>query len=204
MFALIGETLRRIRKERGKTLEELGKDAALGRGQLSRIENARQEATLSTLAKILRSEKVSRKEFFRRYDLVEGEIQAARAGEPKTGAPGEGVPAPPNADLGAIQGFFGDFGAFFRSLLQQSGPIAQGAVEVGELTVLFQVVPRSSAAASVSPSPAPAPEPATGEADSDDDPEPPSGSEPPEPPRRRRGRPPGSKSGPRRLGPRPL
>ena len=53
MFALVGETLRRLRKERHLTLEQLGRQAELGRGQLSRIENGHQEATLKTLAKIL-------------------------------------------------------------------------------------------------------------------------------------------------------
>ena len=50
MFALVGETLRRFRKDKGLTLEKLGEMAGLGRGQLSRIENGHQEATLSTLA----------------------------------------------------------------------------------------------------------------------------------------------------------
>src|SRR5262245_50749029 len=76
MFDLLGETLRRLRKERRLTLEELRRAAGLGRGQLSRIENSKQEATLSTLAKILDCQGVSRRDFFRRYDLVESEALA--------------------------------------------------------------------------------------------------------------------------------
>jgi transcriptional regulator with XRE-family HTH domain len=56
LFAYIGETLRRLRKDRGKTLDEIGQEAGLGRGQLSRIENGRQEATLTTLSKVLVSQ----------------------------------------------------------------------------------------------------------------------------------------------------
>src|SRR4028119_175813 len=89
MFAYVGETLRRLRKERGKTLEELGQEAGLGRGQLSRIENSRQEATLTTLSKILDSKGMSRREFFRRYELVEAEAEAIERSE-----------APPAADGG--------------------------------------------------------------------------------------------------------
>src|SRR6187549_555557 len=89
MFAYIGETLRRLRKEKGKTLERLGEEAGLGRGQLSRIENGRQEATLGTLAKILASQGVTRREFFRRYDLVEAEALAnERASAPENGEGG--------------------------------------------------------------------------------------------------------------------
>ena len=76
MFALIGETLRRLRRDKRLTLESLGKTAGLGRGQLSRIENNHQEATLSTLAKILRAQGVSRSEFFRRYDRRSGAFQS--------------------------------------------------------------------------------------------------------------------------------
>src|SRR5437868_14504013 len=103
MFGFVGETLRRLRKERGKTLEQLGEEAGLGRGQLSRIENARQEATLTTLDKILTSQGVSRREFFHRYDLVEGEAaaveraandqasQASQAGQPGAAARASGA-----------------------------------------------------------------------------------------------------------------
>src|SRR6476661_7376583 len=88
MFALIGETLRRLRRDKRLTLEQLGETAELGRGQLSRIENNQQEATLSTLAKILGAQGVSRKEFFRRYDLVESEALAVERQRPGA-APGE-------------------------------------------------------------------------------------------------------------------
>ena len=136
MFALIGETLRRLRRERGLTLEELGERAELGRGQLSRIENHKQEATLSTLAKILACQGVSRREFFRRYDLVESEVQAIE--REKSGAVAS--PSPPE-----VQELVGRLESFLQSTLQPTGTVAQGAIEVGDLVVLFRVVPRSAA-----------------------------------------------------------
>ena len=84
MFGLVGETVRRLRKQRGLTLAQLGAQAKLGRGQLSRIENSHQEATFSTMEKILSTLGVSRSEFFKRYDLVEGE-KVARHGSPRSG-----------------------------------------------------------------------------------------------------------------------
>src|SRR5436305_10304238 len=102
MFGRVGETLRRLRKERGKTLGQLGEEAGLGRGQLSRIENSRQEATLTTLAKILGSQGVSRRDFFHRYELVEGEAVALeRAAGTRGGQHGiaPGDPKDPNAPL---------------------------------------------------------------------------------------------------------
>lgn len=143
MFDLIGETLRRLRKERGKTLEQLGAEAGLGRGQLSRIENARQEATLATLEKILRSQGVSRREFFRRYDLVEAEAQAVqRVG---SGAPAEGAVEPPAEGAASwpegVRNVLGKVEAFVQSTFHSSRPIAQGAVEIGDMVVLFRVVP---------------------------------------------------------------
>jgi len=156
MFALIGATLHRLRKEHGKTLEQIGKEAGLGRGQLSRIENAHQEATLSTLAKILQSQGVSRRDFFRRYELVEDETRKVRAGDPATAA--TALAAPDRADgAAAIQSFFGNLGSFFRDLLEKSGPVAQGAVEVGDLTVVFQVVSRAQDPAPQASAPAGAP-----------------------------------------------
>jgi transcriptional regulator with XRE-family HTH domain len=144
MFALVGETLRRVRKERGKTLEILGQEAGLGRGQLSRIENAHQEATLSTLEKILQSQGMSRREFFRRYDLVEGEQRALRAGAPGATEAETAAAAPSEpASVARVQSFFGGMQSFFQELLHGSEPVAQGQVQVGELMVLFQVVPRS-------------------------------------------------------------
>jgi len=136
MFAFVGETLRRLRKERAKTLAQIGVEAKLGRGQLSRIENSRQEATLSTLDKILASQGVSRREFFRRYDLVEAEA-LARDRSPQ---------APAASEAG----------------LAESGtpPVAQGAIEIGDVVVHFRVVskgaPGAPAAASLEPEPPPA------------------------------------------------
>ncbi len=141
MFDLIGETLRRLRKERGLTLEELGDAAELGRGQLSRIENNRQEATLSTLAKILKTQGVSRSEFFRRYDLVESEALAVE--RQRTGgavSAGEDWPREVQEVLGKIE-------SFVDATLHQPRPVAQGAVEVGDLVVLFRVVPKNVPAA---------------------------------------------------------
>lgn len=156
MFALIGATLHRLRKEHGKTLEQIGKEAGLGRGQLSRIENAHQEATLSTLAKILQSQGVSRRDFFRRYELVEDEALKVQAGE-AAAASELGAPQVQAEGAAAIQSFFGNMGSFFRDLLQKSGPVAQGAVEVGDLTVVFQVVSRADAPPSAFSAPPAAP-----------------------------------------------
>jgi transcriptional regulator with XRE-family HTH domain len=144
-FALIGETLRRLRRERGLTLEKLGEQAGLGRGQLSRIENHKQEATLSTLAKILACQGVSRREFFRRYDLVEAETLAVE--REKGGAPAGTSPVPPE-----VQELVGRLESFLQSTRQPSGTVAQGAIEVGDLVVLFRVVPRSAAPAEPAPS----------------------------------------------------
>lgn len=138
MFDLIGETLRRLRKERGLTLEELGEAAELGRGQLSRIENNKQEATLSTLAKILNTQGVTRREFFRRYELVESEalaVERQRAG---------GVAASEEDWPREVQEVLGKIESFVEATLHQPRPVAQGAVEVGDLVVLFRVVPKSA------------------------------------------------------------
>jgi transcriptional regulator with XRE-family HTH domain len=141
MFALIGETLRRLRKEKGLTLERLGDAAELGRGQLSRIENSRQEATLSTLAKILTSQGVSRREFFRRYELVESEALGVERQQPGATAPAEGGPWPQG-----ILDAMSRVEAFVQATLQQASPVAQGAIEVGDLVVLFRIVPKSAEA----------------------------------------------------------
>ena len=145
MFELIGETLRRLRRERGLTLEELGQRAELGRGQLSRIENNKQEATLSTLAKILSCQGVSRREFFRRYELVESEAQAVQReeGRAPAGRPQE------------VQDVLGRLESFLQSTLHPTGTVAQGAIEVGDLLVLFRVVPRSAVPPQPEPSPSP-------------------------------------------------
>lgn len=142
MFELLGETLRRIRKERGKTLEQVGKQAGLGRGQLSRIENGRQEATLSTLGKILTSEGVSRREFFRRYDIVEAEAleveRAARGGEPGDELAQGNWPE-------EIQGLLQKVESFVQLTFRQPRPVAQGAFEMGDFVILFRVLPKDSA-----------------------------------------------------------
>jgi transcriptional regulator with XRE-family HTH domain len=139
MFSLIGETLRRLRRDKGLTLEGLGKAAELGRGQLSRIENDRQEATLSTLAKILKAQGVSRSEFFRRYDLVESE---ALAMERQRGGPASGVSW--NHWEKEIQDVLSRVESAVHLTLDQPRPVAQGAVEVGDLVVLFRVVPKNA------------------------------------------------------------
>ena len=150
-FDLVGETLRRLRKEKGKTLEQLGEEAGLGRGQLSRIENGRQEATLGTLAKILASQGVTRREFFRRYDLVEAE---ALANERAT------VPQTHEAVLAGrwpeeIQEVLGKVESFVQTTFHGPKPVAQGAVEIGDVVVLFRVVPKNPPEEPVPPSPAP-------------------------------------------------
>ena len=151
-FALVGETLRRLRKEKGKTLEQLGEEAGLGRGQLSRIENGRQEATLGTLAKILGSQGVTRREFFRRYDLVEAE---ALANERAT------VPETHEASLASrwpeeIQEVLGKVESFVQTTFHGPKPVAQGAVEIGDVVVLFRVMPKNPPE-DAPPAPAPAP-----------------------------------------------
>ena len=163
MFALIGETLRRLRRDKGLTLEDLGKSAELGRGQLSRIENSRQEATLSTLSKILGAQGVSRREFFRRYDMVESEALAVERQQPGA-VPGEadGEGSWPQE----IQDVLNRVESFVDATLHQPRPVAQGAFEVGDLVVLFRVVPKNPAPgpsggdpAAATPPKAPAPKP---------------------------------------------
>lgn len=150
-FDLVGETLRRLRKEKGKTLEQLGEEAGLGRGQLSRIENGRQEATLGTLAKILASQGVTRREFFRRYDLVEAEALAnERATEPETH---EAVLASRWPE--EIQEVLGKVESFVQTTFHGPKPVAQGAVEIGDVVVLFRVMPKNPPEEPPLPPPAP-------------------------------------------------
>lgn len=156
-FALVGETLRRLRKEKGKTLEQLGEEAGLGRGQLSRIENGRQEATLNTLAKILSSQGVTRREFFRRYDLVESE---ALANERAGGASDSGDSSMASRWPEEIQEVLSKVESFVHVTLHQPRPIAQGAIEVGDMVVLFRVVPKSAPEAQPSADREPPPAPA--------------------------------------------
>jgi len=133
MFDLIGETLRRLRRERDLTLEDVRTKAGLGRGQLSRIENQRQEATLSTLAKILDSQGVSRAEFFQRYELVETETSAVR----RQKADGAEIDWPEQ-----IRAVVTKVSSYVPFSPEPPRPIAQGAVEVGDFVVLFRVVPK--------------------------------------------------------------
>ena len=147
-FEYVGETLRRIRKEKGKTLEKLGREAGLGRGQLSRIENSHQAATLGTLDKILTSQGITRREFFRRYDQVETEMLAnRRAGD--EAAPGASGRWPEE-----IQSVLEKVESFVQGNLVQPRPVAQGAVEMGEWVILFRVVPRGAPEAQA-PEPSP-------------------------------------------------
>lgn len=135
-FTYVGETLRRIRKEKGKTLEKLGREAGLGRGQLSRIENSHQAATLGTLDKILTSQGLTRREFFRRYDQVETEMLANRRTASQDEAASGRWPEEIQAVLEKVE-------SFVQGNLLQPRPVAQGAFEVGEWVILFRVVPRS-------------------------------------------------------------
>ncbi len=131
-FDLIGETLRRLRREKGLTLQELGQLAKLGRGQLSRIENSHQKATLASLGKLLASLGVSRQEFFRRYDQVEAE-KRREAGEP---AADDNWPEQVKDVVSKVE-------SFVHMTFGQPRPVAQGAIEVGDLMVLFRVLPKS-------------------------------------------------------------
>jgi transcriptional regulator with XRE-family HTH domain len=138
MFDLIGETLRRLRKERGLTLDELGRAAELGRGQLSRIENNKQEATLSTLGKILTCQAVTRREFFRRYELVETEARAVKRQEKGEHAAEDSWPDEVREALGKVE-------SLVQLTFNELRPVAQGAIEVGDLVVLFRVMPKDAA-----------------------------------------------------------
>ncbi len=154
LFAYIGETLRRLRKERGKTLDEIGQEAGLGRGQLSRIENARQEATLATLSKILVSQGVSRREFFHRYELVEEEAAAVERSE---GAP---APADQTEWPEEVRQALKRVEAFVTAAFLQPRPVAQGTFELGDLVVLFRIVSKNPPQGQESPEKPPAAPPA--------------------------------------------
>jgi transcriptional regulator with XRE-family HTH domain len=136
----VGETLRRVRKEKGKTLSELAAIAKVGKGQLSRIETGKQEITLGTLAKVLAAYGLSRQEFFRRYDLVEtGELDRAR----ETLGPGLDS-SDPLRWTEKIRVSIGRIQSFLASAANDSRPLAQGGFEVGEYVVLFRVMPRTA------------------------------------------------------------
>ena len=145
MFELIGETLRRLRKESGKTLAQLGAEAQVGKGQLSRIENSKQEATFGTLERVLKAHGISRQEFFRRYDLVEAEAAALRrgrrAGRGETGQ--EVYPVVPGSRWpGELREALARIESFVESGLRRGEPLAQGTVEIGDVVVVFRVLPR--------------------------------------------------------------
>lgn len=131
-FDLIGETLRRLRREKGMTLQELGRAAKLGRGQLSRIENNHQQATLSSLGKLLNSLGVSRQEFFRRYDLIEAE-KRREAGE---AAAEDNWPEQVREVVSKVE-------SFVQMTFGQPRPVAQGAFELADWVVLFRVMPKN-------------------------------------------------------------
>lgn len=130
-FALIGETLRRLRREKGLTLQELGRAAKLGRGQLSRIENNLQQATLASLGKLLASLGVSRQEFFRRYDQIEAE-KRREAGEV---AAEDDWPEQVREVVSKVE-------SFVHLTFGQPRPVAQGVFEAGEWVVMFRVMPK--------------------------------------------------------------
>ena len=146
VFELIGETLRRLRKESGKTLAQLGSEAQVGKGQLSRIENGKQEATFGTLERVLKAHGVSRQDFFRRYDLVEAEATALRRGRRLTR---EGThDAYPVATAtrwpGELRDALVQIESFVETSLREAQPLAQGMVEIGEVVVVFRVLPKGS------------------------------------------------------------
>jgi hypothetical protein len=94
---------------------------------------------------------VTRREFFRRYDLVEAE---ALANERAT------VPEPHEAVLAGrwpeeIQEVLGKVESFVQTTFHGPKPVAQGAVEIGDMVVLFRVVPKNPPEDAPPPSPAP-------------------------------------------------
>lgn len=143
MFAQVGETLRRVRKERGKTLSQLAAEARVGKGQLSRIETGKQEVTLATLGRVLSAHGLSRQEFFRRYDLVEAE--AGAVGRGGTGPPSPGAAASPLRWTDEVRTALGRIDDFLSATSREGEPLAQGGFEAGDYVVLFRVVARSAA-----------------------------------------------------------
>ncbi|HEX5758745.1 MAG TPA: helix-turn-helix transcriptional regulator [Thermoanaerobaculia bacterium] len=144
MFELIGETLRRLRKESGKTLAQLGSEAQVGKGQLSRIENGKQEATFSTLERVLKAHRISRQEFFRRYELVEAEASAVRRTRrpAREGAHETYAVAPISRWPGELREALSRIESFVETSLRQAQPLAQGTVEIGDVVVVFRVLPK--------------------------------------------------------------
>ena len=148
-FIFVGETLRRLRKETGKTLEQLGQEAKVGRGQLSRIENDKQEATLKTLSKILNSQGISRREFFRRYELVESEAQANVRAKAKDQVKEPGGSALASRWPEEIQEVLAKVESFVQTTFHDPKPVAQGAFEIGDVVVLFRVMPKNAPGAEI-------------------------------------------------------
>ena len=144
MFEHLGETLRRLRKARGKTLADLGSEAQVGKGQLSRIENGLQEATLGTLAKILDAHGVSRQEFFHRYDLVEAEADAVSGSRGSRRDPIRTYEVPRDALLDQTRDALRTFDRFLQAAFDPQRPTAHGAFEFGEYVVYFRLVSRGS------------------------------------------------------------
>lgn len=146
VFELIGETLRRLRKESGKTLAQLGSEAQVGKGQLSRIENGKQEATFGTLERVLKAHGVSRQDFFRRYDLVEAEASALRRGRrPAREGAHDAYPVTTTARWpGELRDALAQIESFVETSLREAQPLAQGMVEIGEMVVVFRVLPKGS------------------------------------------------------------
>ncbi len=146
VFELIGETLRRLRKESGKTLAQLGSEAQVGKGQLSRIENGKQEATFGTLERVLKAHGVSRQDFFRRYDLVEAEASALRRGRRLTreGTHDAYPVATTSRWPGELRDALAQIESFVETSLREAQPLAQGMVEIGEVVVVFRVLPKGS------------------------------------------------------------
>lgn len=146
MFEFIGETLRRLRKESGKTLAQLGAEAQVGKGQLSRIENGKQEATFGTLERVLKAHGISRQEFFRRYELVEAEATALR--RTRRGGGGDETESYPVARVsrwpGELREALARIESFVETSLREGQPLAQGTVEIGDVVVVFRILPKGA------------------------------------------------------------
>ncbi len=140
----MGETLRRVRKEQGKTLSELALVAKIGKGQLSRIETGKQEITLGTLAKVLIAYGLTRQEFFRRYDLVEAGAGDAGLAQEPAGPKGSGPATDPLRWSEAIRSSIGRIENFLAAAVGDARPVAQGGFEAGGYVVLFSVRPHSA------------------------------------------------------------
>ncbi len=145
-FAWVGETLRRVRKEQGKTLSELAVVAKVGKGQLSRIETGKQEITLGTLAKVLVAYGLTRKEFFRRYDLVEAGAVDVDRSKGTADPTGSDPAADPQRWTEAIRSSMGRIESFLAAAARSARPVAQGGFEAGDYVVLFRIMPRSAEA----------------------------------------------------------